>query len=144
MNRRLANGATIDIRPYASYQEEEMLRLYAAVGWSSYTKNPEALRKGYENSLLVLAAYRQDELLGVIRAVGDGHTIVFVQDILVFPAWQRQGIGTMLLQSVLERYLNVRQIELVTDNTDKTIAFYQSLGFTELSKLNCCGFMKVQ
>ena len=34
--------------------------------------------------LLVLGAYEQDELLGIIRVVGDGATIIFIQDILIF------------------------------------------------------------
>ena len=112
------------------------------MGWTAYTENIQALKQGYKNSLLVLAAYDNDKLLGIIRAVGDGFTIVFVQDILVFPEKQRQGIGTALLQAVLDRYPDVRQIELATDNTPKTVAFYKSMGFCELSELGCCGFMK--
>ena len=94
--------------------------------------------------MLVLAAYDGEELLGVIRTVGDGAAIIFVQDILVFPDKQRQGIGTALLFAILERYPNVRQIELATDNTPKTKAFYKSMGFKEMSEIGCCGFMKCQ
>ena len=94
--------------------------------------------------MLVLAAYDGEELLGVIRTVGDGAAIIFVQDILVFPDKQRQGIGTALLMAILERYPNVRQIELATDNTPKTKAFYKSMGFKEMSEIGCCGFMKCQ
>ena len=101
-----------------------------------------ALELGYKNSLLVLAAYEGDELLGIIRVIGDGYTIVFIQDILVFPDKQCNGVGTALLKAVLERYPHVRQIELTTDNTDKTVSFYKSLGFTEFSEIGCCGFMR--
>ena len=75
--------------------------------------------------------------------VGDGHTIVFVQDILVRPQFQRRGIGSALLQAVLNRYAGVRQIELFTDNTPETAAFYRSMGFRELTELGCRGFMKI-
>ena len=92
--------------------------------------------------MLTLAAYEGENLLGIIRTVGDGHTIVFVQDILVFPEYQRKGIGSALLQAILDRYSHVRQIELTTDNTPKTIAFYKSMGFREMSEIDCCGFMK--
>lgn len=132
----------MEIREYKTYNEEEILRLYTAVGWTAYTQDPSALRRGYEHSLLVLGAYEGDELLGIIRAVGDGATVVFVQDILVYPEQQRKGIGSALLQAVLDRYAAVRQIELVTDNTEKTVAFYKSMGFSELSELGCRGFMK--
>ncbi|MBO7451038.1 MAG: GNAT family N-acetyltransferase [Clostridiales bacterium] len=133
----------MEIKEYTEYKDDEILRLYSEVGWVSYTQNMQALKQGYKNSLLVLAAYEGDELLGLIRVVGDGFTIIFVQDILVFPEKQRQGIGRALLQAVLDRYKDVRQIELVTDNTPKTIAFYNSLGFAEFSQIGCCGFMKV-
>ena len=111
----------MEIKEYKEYKAEEIRRLYTEVGWKAYTENMAALELGYKNSLLVLAAYEGDELLGIIRVVGDGYTIVFIQDILVFPSKQRQGIGTALLKAVLEKYSDVRQIELTTDNTDKTV-----------------------
>ena len=132
----------MEIKEYKAYSEPEILSLYASVGWTAYTDQPEVLRKGFENSMLTLAAYEDEQLLGIIRTVGDGHTIVFVQDILVFPEYQRKGVGSALLQAILDRYSHVRQIELATDNTPKTIAFYKSMGFLELSEIGCCGFMK--
>lgn len=132
----------MEIREYTEYREEEILRLYSAVGWTAYTDHPRDLEQGFRHSLLVLAAYEGDELIGLISAVGDGATIVFIQDLLVDPAHQRQGIATALVRAVLARYPDVRQMELVTDNTPKTIAFYKSLGFTEFSEIGCCGFMR--
>ena len=76
-------------------------------------------------------------------ARSDGETVVFVQDILVYPAQQRKGIGSALLRELLKRFASVRQIELMTDNTPKTLAFYHSMGFQELSELGCCGFMRI-
>ena len=133
----------MEIREYVDFNIDEIKHLYSEVGWTAYTENMPALEQGYKNSMLVLAAYEDDELLGIIRTVGDGFTIVFIQDILVFPEKQRQGIGTALLKAVLDRYPNVRQIELATDNTPKTIAFYKSLGFSEYSEIGCCGFMRI-
>lgn len=134
----------MEIKEYTEFKADEILRLYTQVGWTAYTENMPALEQGYKNSLFVLAAYENAELLGIVRVVGDGATIILVQDILVYPQKQRQGIGTSLLKAVLERYADVRQIQLVTDNTPKTVAFYQSLGFVELEKLGCCGFMRAR
>ncbi|MCI7028179.1 MAG: GNAT family N-acetyltransferase [Eubacteriales bacterium] len=133
----------MDIREYKTYDETEILGLYASVGWTAYTEQPESLRRGFEASLLVLAAYEDGALVGLIRVVGDGQTIVFVQDILVHPSCQRRGIGTALLKEVLKRYSHVRQIELTTDDTPKTRAFYESVGFRTMASLGCCGFMKM-
>lgn len=133
----------MEIREYTAYNEKEILELYASVGWTAYTNHPDVLRKGFENSTLTLAAYDGEQLMGIIRAVGDGYTIVFVQDILVFPEHQRKGVGSALLQAVLDKYGHVRQIELATDNSEKTVAFYRSMGFQEMSEIGCCGFIRM-
>ena len=132
----------MEIKEYTKFKADEILQLYAQVGWTAYTEDMPALERGYKNSLLVLAAYKNGELLGIVRGVGDGTTIVLVQDILVYPARQRQGIGTALRKAVLERYKNVRQIQLVTDNTPKTVVFYKSLGFLDFAEFGCCGLMR--
>lgn len=121
---------------------EDVLPLYEAVGWTNYTTKPEILKAAFENSLHVLAAFTEEGILvGVLRAVGDGASILFIQDILVTPEYQHQGIGTKLLQQTLEKYKNVYQIQLTTDNSMKTISFYESNGFTSLTSLNCVSFM---
>lgn len=128
------------IQVYDRFDIDEIRGLYASVGWKAYTDDMDTLMKGYAASLTVLAAY-DGELIGIIRAVGDGHTIVFIQDIIVRPDRQRQGIGTALIKAVLDRWPHVRQIGLVTDDTEKTKAFYRSLGFSELGDMGCTGFM---
>lgn len=121
---------------------EDVLPLYEAVGWTNYTTKPEMLKAAFENSLHVLAAFTEEGILvGVLRAVGDGASILFIQDILVTPEYQHQGIGTNLLQQTLEKYKNVYQIQLTTDNSMKTISFYESNGFTSLTSLNCVSFI---
>lgn len=132
----------MEIQEYQTYCQSEIMSLYASVGWTAYTDSPDVLQQGYAHSLLTLAAYEKDQLVGIIRVVGDGYTIVFVQDLVVLPAYQRKGIGTALLQEVLKRFDHVRQIELATDNTPKTITFYKSLGFSELREIGCCGFIR--
>lgn len=133
----------MEIREYRTYNASEIQNLYSSVGWTAYTDQPDVLKKSFENSLLTLAAYEDQQLSGIIRIVGDGHTVILVQDILVYPKQQRKGIGSALLQAVLDRYSHVRQIQLTTDDTEKTIAFYRSMGFLKMSDLGCCGFMRV-
>ena len=127
---------------YQTYREEEILPLYASVGWTAYTDAPDVLHRGFERSLLTLAAYEGETLAGLVRAVGDGETIVLVQDLLVFPQYQRRGIGTALMRAMMDRFANVRQFQLLTDDTEKTLAFYRSLGLYDLSSLGCQGFMR--
>ena len=121
---------------------EDVLHLYEAVGWTNYTQHPKMLKEAYKNSLHILGAFNEEgKLVGVLRAVGDGASILFIQDILVTPEYQHQGIGTKLLQLTLEKYKNVYQIQLATDDSKKTVSFYESNGFTSLTSLNCISFI---
>lgn len=136
--------ASIVIRDYTTFDRSEIMNLYTSVGWTNYTDHPQMLEKAYKNSLCTLGAYTaQGRLVGIIRAVGDGASILFIQDIIVLPEFQRKGIGTDLLRAIIRRYPDVYQTELMTDNTDKTIAFYKSLGFTPATEFGCLGFMKL-
>ena len=133
----------MNIKPYSHYEEGEILSLYASVGWTNYCDHPEMLEKAFAHSLCILGAYEEDRLIGLIRAVGDGHSIVFIQDLLVHPDYQRRGIGSALMGEMLRRFSHVYQIQLTTDNTEKTKAFYRSQGLCTMEELGCCGFMKI-
>ena len=132
----------MDIRTYDRYDEGEVLSLYESVGWVAYTRVPQVLRAGFEQSLFILAAYEGDQLVGLLRAVGDGQTVVLLQDILVRPDHQRRGVGTELVRAALVRCSQVRQVQLVTDDRPETISFCESLGFKPLEQLGCKGFMR--
>lgn len=122
---------------------DELLALYASVGWTNYTARPDMLHAAYEHSLFVLGAYDENKLIGILRAVGDGYSIVFAQDLLVDPAYQRRGVGTALLKTAMERCRSVYQFELLTDDTEKNVAFYRSLGLTDAAALGCKAFVRI-
>ena len=130
------------IKEYAVYKEAEILGLYTSLGWTNYTDNPEMLRNAYLNSLKIYGAYVDDKLIGIIRVVGDGYSVIFIQDLLVHPDFQRNGIGTLLLKRMLKEYENVYQMHLITEDSEKTISFYKSLGFTDNGDVNCKAFSK--
>ena len=100
------------------------------------------LQEAYLHSLKIYAAYVENKLAGIIRVVGDGSSVVFVQDLLIYPQYQRQGIGTALLKKIMEEYRDVYQLHLLTENTEKTIAFYKSLGFVMDTDIECRAFSK--
>ena len=130
------------IKQYETYKEAEILNLYTSVGWTNYTNHPEMLKNAYANSLKILGAYefKTEKLIGIIRVVGDGHSVVFIQDLLVYPEYQRKGIGTALLKQILQDYKHVYQKHLLTENTERTIQFYKSLGFTMDTDMECRAF----
>lgn len=113
---------------------DELVALYDSVGWSAYTSQPENLFASLVGSSLVLTARdgESGELVGLVRTVSDGHTIAYIQDILVHPSSHRRGVGSLLMNKVQQRYSNVRQLVLMTDTDESQRAFYESRGFVEV------------
>ena len=133
----------MEIREYTSFSIDEVLALYSGAGWTSYTERAEVLEAAYARSLCVLGAYDGGRLVGILRAVGDGLTILFIQDIIVAPEYRRRGIGTALLNAAAERYPSVYQTELLTDDTESAQAFYRSAGFVPVVETGCAAFIKM-
>ena len=107
----------------------EALRLYDAVGWIAYTRDPAVLERALSGSHLVLTARVDGRLVGLARTVSDDATICYVQDLLVDPDLQRRGIGRALVHELLERYWHCRQLVLITDADSPAVhAFYRSVG----------------
>ena len=133
--------AEIIYKHNSSFKEDDILNLYDSLGWTEYTKNMEKLIKALNNSLYILTAWDKNKLVGLIRVVGDGETIIYIQDILILRQYQRQGIGSKLLKTVFNKYKNVRQKVLLTDNTKKTRLFYETNGFKSANKLNLVSYV---
>ena len=129
----------ITIRKQEIVKLEDVLHLYQAVGWTNYTNQPQMLEQALPHSLAVYLAFDGEKIIGLIRLVGDGFSSVFVQDLIVLPTYQRQGIGSALMKEALEDYKDAYQVQLVTDQTERTLRFYRSMGFEILSTYNCIG-----
>lgn len=121
---------------------EQLLELYADAGWAAYTRDPDRLERAVRQSLAVYTAWDGERLVGLIRAVGDGETILYVQDILVLARYQRQGIGRALLERLCGDFAHVRQKVLLTDDTHRTTAFYRACGWTEVGNTGCIAFIQ--
>ena len=129
----------ISVRKQDVVKLEDVLHLYQAVGWTNYTNQPQMLEQALPHSLAVYLAFDGEKIVGLIRLVGDGFSSVFVQDLIVLPSYQRQGIGSALMKEALEDYKDAYQVQLVTDQTERTLGFYRSMGFEILSTYNCIG-----
>ena len=124
--------------------QEQLLALYDSVGWSAYTCEPDRLERAAAASLAVFTAWDGPHLVGLLRAVGDGETILYIQDLLVLPACQHRGIGRQLVNVCLETYSHVRQKVLLTDNTETNLAFYCACGFVPSGDLGCTAFLRLE
>lgn len=116
--------------------QDELLELYDSVGWSAYTRDPTRLAAAVNASLAIVTARHDGRLIGLARVVGDGLTIVYLQDILVASGYRRRGIGRELFERAFAPFDDVRQRVLITDDEPSQRAFYESMDFTEAGDLD--------
>ncbi len=121
---------------------DQLEKLYNDVEWYAYTKDLDVLQQAVYQSLEVISAWNGDELVALIRVVGDGLTIIYIQDILVLNAYQNKGIATHLVQQVLERYKHVRQKVLLTEEAPNVRRFYEKNGFESCDKGSLVAFAR--
>lgn len=131
----------ITIKKQEIVKLEDVLHLYQAAGWTNYTNQPQMLEQALSHSLVIYLALDGDAVVGLIRLVGDGFSSVLVQDLIVLPSYQRQGIGRSLMKEALEDYKDAYQVQLVTEQTEKNLGFYRFMGFEILSTYDCTGMI---
>ncbi|MCT4403729.1 N-acetyltransferase [Leuconostoc falkenbergense] len=122
--------------------ESDLTKLYNSVGWFAYTNTRVNLMAAVANSLMVVSAWADNQLVGLVRIVGDGETIIFIQDILVDPKLQNQHIGTELMNRVLSQYPAVRQKVLLTEEAPDVRHFYEKFGFRSADQGTLVAFYK--
>ncbi len=76
------------------------LNLRNAVGWKPLTK--KQAEKAINNSLITVVAYKDEKPIGMGRVVGDGAVICYLQDLIVVPEYQGQGIGQAIIDSLID------------------------------------------
>jgi len=110
---------------------EDYCQFRKSVGWRDVSL--EEARAGLENSLYSLYATLDDKVVGCARVIGDGHVYFYLQDVLVDPACQKQGLGHQLVQKALDYIFSVAApgtyVGLMA--AQNKAAFYEKFGFTK-------------
>ena len=78
---------------------EEFLALRSAVGWS----NPllQTAQSAISGSLFCVCVRHNGELVAFGRVVGDGSFIFYIQDMIVHPDHQKQGLGRAVMDRIM-------------------------------------------
>lgn len=76
------------------------LELREAVGFRPLSR--DQARRALDHSIYILTAFRDGKAVGMGRIVGDGSVICYVQDLIIRPEAQGQGIGGTILKTLKE------------------------------------------
>ena len=75
------------------------LNLRKAVNWK--VLNTKQAETALNNSIYKVCAYDGDTPVGMGRIVGDGAVIAYIQDLVVIPEYQKQGVGRMIIEKLI-------------------------------------------
>ncbi len=78
---------------------EDFVRLRSTAGFADTPV--EHARKALQNGLVNVSAIYNGELVGMGRLVGDGAMYWYLQEIIVLPEFQQKGIGTMIVDHLV-------------------------------------------
>ncbi len=122
---------------------DEVIKIYEKAGWLAYLGDKEKLIRTFNNSIYLLGAFEENNLVGFIRCVGDGEHIVYVQDLIVDVEYKRRGIGRELMNKVMNKFVNVRMFTLITDSADEiSNSFYNAIGLKKYDDNGLSGYFR--
>lgn len=114
---------------YNTLTAEEWGYLRSTTPWTLHPK--EIFATAIENSLLTVTAYYNDNIIGMGRMTGDNILSFFIQDVVVLPDYQNKGVGTLLVNSLLDyAYSHAAPAAVVSLMASKgKESFYEKIGF---------------
>ena len=114
---------------------KDLADLRESVGWSR-------MENEYKNPLLTsyyhIAVYEKEALIGYIDRVSNGVTDAYIQDLMVHPDFQGNGIGTDLMKNMID-FLKKKHIYMISVVFEEKLKpFYEKFGFINM----LCGQME--
>ena len=116
-------------------QAEDFIRLRIQTGFAEIPV--DHARKALQNGLINVSAIYNGELVGMGRLVGDGAMYWYLQEIIILPQFQRKGIGTMIVNHLVD-YVRANSITGKFTTIGGVSAkgkepFYEKMGFEIIS-----------
>lgn len=110
---------------------KEYCGLRSAVEWKPIVE--DQARSGLDHSDFVIACRDNDEIVGCARIFWDKGYIAYLSDVMVKPAYQKQGIGKKMVEeciAYIDRQLKAGwRIKIVIVSAKGKEPFYERFGF---------------
>lgn len=126
----LENSLRLEV--ITSVRPEAVVDLYMDAGWWEEGWSEDVIPAMVANSFRFVALFDGSELVGMGRALSDGVSDAYIQDIVVRTDYRGQGWGKKIVSRLVKelRAVGIDWIGLV--GAPGTQAFYEKLGFSEM------------
>lgn len=108
---------------------DQLYNLFKLAGWTEGSETDEMLinfNVPFINSTLVVSAWDNERLVGVVRVLSDKVIRSVIYDLVVDPEYQGQGIGKELVKRCIRHY---PYTEWLVQTTGNIARYYEKMGF---------------
>ena len=110
---------------------DELNQLTEAVGWGR--RENAVVEEALRYTLYSVCAYDEDKLIGYGRIIGDKTIFLHIHDVMVRPEYQSMGIGTGIMNKILDKVNEYRRVNLsirvYLGASKGKEGFYEKFGF---------------
>ena len=114
-------------------QTDRIIALYRQAGWwKDSSDNPELVRRIVKGSHCFVVVFFQERIIGMGRAISDGASDAYIQDVVVDTSYRGQKIGSGIIQTLVNQLHadGLKWIGLIAENNSQP--FYENLGFAQM------------
>jgi predicted GNAT family N-acyltransferase len=104
-------------------------KIRSSVGWNIFPD--EDIAYAIKNTVHFVLAKDRDEFIGMGRVSGDGKITFYISDIIVDPRYQKNGIGTEIMNRIMN-YIKANGTNNAVVNLNAAIGvekYYEQFGF---------------
>lgn len=118
-----------------SANTSQLVELYKDAGWweeENDNQDPEFLNKIIKGSFCFVIVKYKTRIIGMGRAISDGVSDAYIQDVAVHSDFRSQGIGIKIMDTIIE-YLKTNKISWIgLISEPKAVNFYKRYGFSTM------------
>jgi GNAT superfamily N-acetyltransferase len=121
------NNLNVEVLSFAErpIKSVDIIKLYNEVDW--WEERQEQEIEEMLNKVGSVGAWKDDTLIGFARAVSDGKFRAYIEDVVIYGSYRKEGIGTKLVSKLLDELSHIDVISLFCE--EHLIPFYEKNHF---------------
>lgn len=109
---------------------EQIINVYKSSGINRPVEDEKRIKKMYDHANLIVTAWKDNELVGIARALTDFCYCCYLSDLAVSKQYQKQGVGKRLIELTKEKIGNQSMLLLLS--APAAMDYYPKVGLQKV------------